>query len=219
MITGIDVSHHNGRVDWQKVTQAGHKFAFIKSSEGSTWRDPMFATNWNEARRAGLYVGAYHFAAVKDGDLSSNDARREASWFCRTMGPLSPGHLPPVLDLETYVEGGSGTPIIGWAVEFLWEVERLSGRTPIVYCGPNYWRWMLRQTTQLGRFPLWQVQYTKQAAPTPMTGWSRWTFWQHSSTGRVPGIKGNVDLNRYSSDEASLMALAGLRPCLQAESA
>jgi lysozyme len=210
---GIDVSHHNGVVDWAKVVEAGYSFAFVKATEGQTWRDPRFVENWARARAAGVYVGAYHFAAIKDGDLSVGDAQAEARWFCQTVGQLVEGHLPPVLDVETYVEGGSGRPLIAWVQAFLAEVEFRLGRTPVVYCGPNYWRWMLRQTAELRRYPLWQVQYTSATTPTVMTGWDRWTFWQHTSKGRVPGIEGNVDLNRYSGDEVSLMALAGIQPC------
>lgn len=212
VITGIDVSHHNGEIDWPAVAAAGHRFVFIKATEGGTFRDPRFATNWRAARAAGLYRGAYHFAAVKDGNLSAGDARTEAKWLCSTVGELSAGDLPVVLDLETYVAGGSGQPIIDWALEFLRTAEELTGRVPIIYCGPNYWKWMLRRTSALQSWPLWQVQYTRAKAPTPMDGWPRWTFWQYSSTGSVPGIRGRVDLNRFAGSHEALAALAGEGP-------
>jgi len=60
-VRGVDVSHHNGRVDWPRIRAAGYVFAYLKATEGATFRDRTFLRNRTEATRAGLVTGAYHF--------------------------------------------------------------------------------------------------------------------------------------------------------------
>jgi lysozyme len=93
-VRGVDVSHHNGRVDWPHIRAAGYRFAYLKATEGATWRDSTFVRNREEAVRAGLVTGAYHFFTL------CRPGREQARNFVAAMGAPSPASLPPAVDLE-----------------------------------------------------------------------------------------------------------------------
>lgn len=222
VITGIDVSAYQPRIDWPKVAAAGHSFAFVKFTEGNGWLSKYAKAQWHHAKAVGLLRGAYHFARWDtDGD-PIDDARDEATHFADTVGPLAPGDLPPVLDLE-WITGEKRDPdeLLLWALTFLEETERRFGRLPIIYTGPSFWRWCLLpdkrdRSLELTRYILWQVDYTGDTRPMKGAEDWDWTFWQHTGSGQCPGIvdsKGRpakVDLNRFAGTLAELRALAAL---------
>ncbi len=99
---GIDISHWQGTIDWNGVAGAGKRFAYMKASEGTSYRDPTYPTNRDQAKALGLYVGAYHFAQP---GRTPGDAVAEADFFL-AVSQLAAGDLLPALDLE--VTGGLG---------------------------------------------------------------------------------------------------------------
>ncbi|MGH7964892.1 MAG: glycoside hydrolase family 25 protein, partial [Candidatus Binatia bacterium] len=114
------------------------------------------------------------------------------------LGINGPGDLPPVLDLED-AKGLPAGQVIDWTHRYLNTVQALTGRQPIIYTYPNFWRTQMANTTEFNHYPLWIADYNGQNAPGPLPGgWSNWTFWQYTSTGRIPGITGNTDINVYS---------------------
>lgn len=219
MITGIDVSHHNGTVDWTKVSEAGHSFAFVKATEGVGWTDPQFERNWNEMLSSDMLRGAYHFARVSEPLIQ--DAEREAEWFhgvvtSQGAAPLEAEDLRPVLDIEWDKRARSIKPpgVVAWCHAFLDRATQLFGVRPIIYTGRNFWRWKLARTSSLSMYPLWLVQYTSRKAPSPIPGWE-WSIWQHTAKGTCPGVQGRVDLNRLSGGEEMINKLIvgnGLKP-------
>jgi len=92
-LQGVDVSHHQGRIDWARVRRAGADFAYIKATEGGDHRDSHFAANWRGARAAGLRTGAYHFFTL------CRPGAEQAANFTATV-PAAPDALPPVIDVE-----------------------------------------------------------------------------------------------------------------------
>ena len=90
---GIDVSHHQGAIDWPLLPAQGVDFAYIKASEGGDHRDRAFAANWSGARRAGIARGAYHFFT-----LCRPGADQAANFIAAV--PAEPDALPPAVDLE-----------------------------------------------------------------------------------------------------------------------
>src|SRR5262245_43937892 len=100
-LDGIDVSHYDGAIDWAAVKASGQAFAVAKSTEGTSYVDPTFATNWAAMKQHGVVRSAYHFFHA------NLDPIAEADHFLKIMGPLEPGDLPPVLDLEVD-DGQSG---------------------------------------------------------------------------------------------------------------
>jgi GH25 family lysozyme M1 (1,4-beta-N-acetylmuramidase) len=199
---GIDISHHQGTVSWSKVSSAGVTFAFMKATEGSTYADPTLRTNWAGAEKQGIFRSAYHFARP-----STGSAVAQARYFVSKAGSFSDkGDLPPVLDLEA--SGGLGrTSLTRWVSDWLTTVERLTGRTPIIYVSPGFWEGYLGNSTAFHHYPLWVAHYGVSRPRVP-GGWPTWTFWQRTSTGRVSGIAGNVDMNKFNGSSAQLAKLA-----------
>jgi GH25 family lysozyme M1 (1,4-beta-N-acetylmuramidase) len=199
---GIDVSHWQNVIDWPMVRAAGKRFAYIKASESTDFVDWMYATNKAQAKAAGLYVGAYHFAGP---DATPGDAVAEADHFVATAA-LGPGELLPVLDLEK--TGGLLTlDLQAWVAAYLDRVYQLTGVRGVIYVSPSFWTNYMGDATWFatnGYRVLWIAHWTTSAEPiVPAGGWggNGWTFWQYTSDGVVPGITGRVDLNRYKGTD------------------
>lgn len=208
MITGIDVSAWQPHIDWSQVAAAGHRFAYLKATEGERYTSPVFAAQWDGAQRAGVYVGAYHFAQPDE------DATDDADRFVEALGArLGFGALDPVLDLET-TNGLDPLRLCLWARQWIERVEALTSRWPILYTGPSFWRWRMLPAGQpaldLTSWRLWQAQYGV-AGPSPMQDALAWRplIWQHTGSGACPGIDGHVDLNRWLGSEDDLRQAAG----------
>lgn len=196
-IDGIDVSHWQGTIDWRAVRGSGIDFAFIKATEGGTHTDPQFARNWAAAADAGITRGAYHYFRP---DV---DPVKQAEHFLRVTR-LGPGDLPAVLDVETS-DGVAGDALLRAIRSWLQTVERATGKRPIVYTYPDFWNRYVSASP--GPYPLWIASYGRDQPLMPTIGWSEWTFWQSSATGRVPGIQGNVDLDHFRGGRTQLAAL------------
>jgi len=210
--TGVDVSawqHPGGAaINWTSVRAAGTAFAFVKASEATNYVNPYFATDRGNARTAGLDVGAYHLARPSS---AAGSAAAQARYFVSAIGARHvAGDLPPVLDLE-YSGNLAPAALITWASQWLSTVHSMTGRAPIVYTYPSFYTTNLARTTALGAYPLWIASYTSASGPSSVftTGWPAWTFWQWSCTGRVSGISGAVDLDRFNGTQAGLDVLAG----------
>jgi lysozyme len=198
-IDGIDVSVHQGTIGWQQVAGAGKHFAFIRATAGTLTADTQYATNRSGARAAGLTVGAYHYA---NPDAAPNDAANEAAWFLQ-HATIASGDLLPVLDLEVS-NGLDAASLTAWAQTWLAQVSAATGLRPIIYTNAGFWTSSMANTDWFARngYPvLWIAHWTSAAQPNvPAAGWggNGWRFWQHSSTGTVPGIAGAVDLDRFN---------------------
>ena len=191
---GIDVSHWQGNIDWRQVAGAGKSFAIAKATEGVGYRDDKYAQNKAGAMGNGLKFGAYHFARPE------NNAVREADWFVDNAA-YEPGMLIPTLDLER--TGGRGpTGLTNWTKAWLTRVEERLGVKAMIYMSPSFWRTNLNNTRWFadnGYEVLWIAHWGVSYPSAPAENWGGhgWTFWQYTSDGRVPGISGRVDLNRY----------------------
>lgn len=204
-IAGVDVSkyqHENGKlIDWQRVRGAGQTFAFIKATGGSNRTDPWFAREWAAAGKAGMIRGAYHYADP------SRSADAQAAHVVEVVGSTREAQdLGIALDLET-TGGLSHAALARWAHAFLSGVEKRTGRVPILYTAPYFWHTKMKDDRTFGAYPLWLANY-RSTPPRPLPGWDRWTFWQHTSSFRVPGIPGLVDHDQMCCSLATLQALA-----------
>ena len=197
---GIDVSYYQGTIDWAQVKNAGYEYAFVRLSDGSTFRDPKFARNWAGTKAAGVVRGAYQFFRP------SQSATVQADMMIAAMADFQPGDLPPVIDVEA--TGGMSAKNIAARVR-IWtdRVEAALGVKPIVYTGKYFWRDQVGGPTDFADHPLWVAQYTSLCPDLPAP-WTTWTFWQYSDKGRIPGIKGDVDTNRFNGTLDDLRAFA-----------
>ncbi len=211
-IWGIDVSHHQGSIDWAQVKQSGCSFAFIKATEGATFIDKLFQHNHQCAKENGLLVGAYHFLR------SSSTIEAQLENFRNVTAGCYPGDLPPALDIELPKQWSElkASECVDLAMQFLQGIEELlaplasktAGKPlPFIYLSPNFADQILKNDPRLERYPLWLAHYTTAAQPRTPQPWSEWKFWQHSNEGRVSGIAGNVDLNRFSGNQEELRSL------------
>lgn len=185
-IAGIDVSMWQGSIDWEAVKESGIEFVIVKATEGITYVDPTFIANWDGAKEAGLLVSAYHML------WPQFPAAKQAEHFLNTMGERKTD-FPLALDVELKGAGGN----IGAVVEeVLLALEARDGRVPIIYTAQSIWNTHVGWAPGWHRFSLWVADYNAVAPAIPV-GWDTYSFWQHSSTGKVPGISGNVDLNIF----------------------
>lgn len=206
--TGVDVSQYQhpgaAAVSFPALKQGGTSFVFVKATEGPGWANPWLRGDWAASSAAGLAHGAYHFARPS---RRRGSAVAQARWFVRVAGTMrQPGELPPVLDIES-TGGLRPRALIGWVGTWLRTVQRLTGRRPIVYSYPGFWRRAMAGTRAFRNYPLWGACYC--GAPTTFGGaWRSWTFWQFSDRGHVPGVPTLVDVNRFAGSSAELTALA-----------
>jgi len=201
MVAGIDLSHHNGFVDFTKLSAGGLVFAFVKASEGRFTKDPLYAANYTGLKQNQILRGAYHFF------YPQLDAQAQASNFLSVVTQLNAGDLPPVLDVE--VSGEQSPSAIAAAMQqWLNAVQQNLGRTPIIYTAAGFWNAALGGTTSFATYPLWVAEYTGNSSPRLPNGFTDYIFWQYSESGSVPGIAGNVDLDQFNGSLADLNQLA-----------
>lgn len=194
-INGPDVAswqHPGGAaINWFAVRASGHEFAMVKATEGLDYVNPHFVEDGIGMRAAGVARGAYHYADVRQ------SPEAQAAFFASTAMPIVAGGLPPVLDLED-AKGLPPGAVIDWTHRYLNAVQTLTGRQPIIYTYPNFWRTAMANTTEFTQYPLWIADYNGGNAPGPLPGgWRHWTFWQYTDSGRIPGVNAAIDLNYY----------------------
>lgn len=186
---GIDLSHHNGQVNWDQLDAAPIDFIYLKATEGRDWKDTRFQTNWLEATRRGWLVGAYHFYLLcKDGALQAEN-------FIQSV-EVRAGTLPPAVDLEYAHNCAPQAPREAVQAEiagFLDALEAEYGARPVLYTTPEFHAdWLEGRFTD---YPVWM-----RSLSGPPEG--EVVIWQYSMKGKVPGIEGYVDLNRVPGERA-----------------
>jgi len=190
-VRGIDVSHHQGRIDWPLVKASGQTFAFIKASEGADFRDTRFQENWRGARGAGLVTGAYHFFTFCAPGLL------QAENFLAVV-PRDELALPPAVDVE-YTGNCTGWESLDDVRRelqiFIRHSEAQLGQTLLLYTAEDVWRELVPPDLHAHRY--WLRSLWGQPS-----GELDWRFWQFSDTGSVPGVRGAVDLDVFAGEAA-----------------
>lgn len=212
---GIDVSHHQGEINWSEVAASGEvQFVYVKATEGLKLNDDCFRKNLKGAREQGLAVGAYHFFR------SNADGVQQFEHFKRVVG--RDFDLIPMLDLEA--DGGKIADKKEYRrhVEaFVQCCEREYGTPPVLYSGISFWKDYVRPAAAW--CPYWAAWYPSEKTETGMQGWLQamrgrfidwltgWSdrkkimnlthpkldpmAWQYTDKGHIPGIEGTVDLD------------------------
>lgn len=188
-IQGIDISHHQGAIDWQALKQEGKvQFVFMKATEGGDFKDTKFQYNWSAAKKVGIRRGAYHFYS-----FCKSGAEQAANFIASV--PIDNKALPPVVDLE-FLGSCKKRPPIREAIKeiqvFLDLLEKRYGKRPTLYTTYAFYDIYLKQ--ELTNYDLWIRDTQKE----PLLENRPWTFWQFSNRGTRKGIKGNVDLNVFN---------------------
>ncbi|WP_340561451.1 lysozyme [Streptomyces sp. GSL17-111] len=209
-VQGIDVSHWQGSINWSSVKASGIDFAYIKATEGTSFKDSRFGANYTGAYYAGLIRGAYHFARPN----YSNGAT-QANFFASNGGAWSRDNqtLPGVLDIEHNPSGSmcyglSTTQMRTWINDFYTTYKARTGRDMVIYTTASWWNTCTgRWTGMYNKAPLW-IAHWGVSSPTIPSGFPTWTIWQYTATGRVGGVAGDVDRNKFNGSMSRLLALA-----------
>lgn len=200
-VQGVDVSHHQGAIDWRALSADKVAFAYIKATEGGDHVDARFAFNWREAAAAGLHRGAYHFFTL------CQPGARQAAHFIAVV-PRESGALPHAIDMEHMGpcrQGPTMTDIVGEMRVWLDLVEAHYGARPLIYTTREFHDAYLRDVTG-ERF------WIRSLGAAPRFRQRDWVLWQHHNRGRKRGVQGPVDLNAFRGDAATLARFAGASP-------
>ena len=184
-VHGIDVSHHQGQIDWHAVATDGVSFAYIKSTEGGDFVDPRFAQNWRASKAAGVKRGGYHFFT------QCRSGEQQARNFIRTV-PVDRAALAHAVDAEHMgpcKKSAAVRDIVKELGSFLTLVEKHYGRRPIIYTTREFHdAYLVTHFTQ-ERF------WIRSLVLPPRFRKQQWDIWQYHNRGRRAGISGPVDLN------------------------
>lgn len=199
-IHGIDISHYQGKIDWEQLKNAMIKgcpvrFVIIKSTEGSSRLDENFRENFNQARDFGFIRGVYHF-------WSNKSTAREQAYYFLDQVHLTDGDLPPVLDIEHKPADKSVEDFQRDVLTWLHIVEDKYHVKPIIY---TYYKFKEQYLSApvFDDYPYWIAHYYVDKVQYK----GEWKFWQHTDVGKLPGIKGYVDFNIYNGSYYELKQL------------
>ena len=189
-------------INWAQVAHAGIRFAAVKSTEGAYYTNPFAAGDLRQAQQAGLTAVAYAFAIPNGG--SNGSVRYSASPVVQADDLVSflAGQslsVPVLLDIENDPYSGSdGTTgpcyglsksaMVAWISGFGREIAVRTGRLPIIYTNPSWWKTCTGGSTIFGQTPIWAASWTTAGTPTLPAGWSTWNLWQYTDKGKVSGI-------------------------------
>ena len=195
MLRGIDVSTHQGTVDWDEVAGAGLSFAIIKATQGRSeataglrnFTDSKFKRNITEAHRIGLRVGVYHYLTAQ----TVSEAMEEAKYFLSVIEPYKPLiDLWAVVDVESkYLPKDKTllTQIVNTFCSCLVTAEL----EPMVYTNPDY---LKHRLNDISYWPLWLALWRKKTNVPTVADYPAMKLWQWGGEA-ISGINGNVDAN------------------------
>ena len=199
---GIDVSKHNGKIDWESVKKSGVEFAILRAGfgrENEKQKDIQFERHYSECKWLGIPVGAYHYSYEKDPE----DAKRELDFFLKLIDGKK-FEYPLCFDIEDkQLEGISKKILTDNVITFCGGLEN-AGYYAAVYCNTDWLNNRL-EAARLERFDLWLADWRKVPDPRAQKG-----MWQHYDKGHVAGIDGNVDLDISYKNYPELIKEKGL---------
>ena len=183
---GIDVSSHNGNINWNSVKNDGVEVVIIKATEGVDFVDSYVNQHYAGASSVGLNIGFYHFMSEK------TDPYRQAEDFYNCIKDKS-YNVMPCLDIEVNNYGRSAAEITDRCLTFLNRFKELSGQDCMIYTGGYFGRDNL--DSRIKNYPGWIAHY---GVNSPMETGVRVVGHQYTETGRVNGVNGNVDINNFN---------------------
>ncbi len=201
-VLGIDVSSHQGNVDWASYWSQGVRWAYTKATEGTYYRNPYFAQQYNGSYNQGMIRGAYHFATP-----NTTSGATQANYFVDHGGGWSADGktLPGMLDMEANPYGAecyglSASAMVNWIASFSDQYRTRTGRDVVIYTSRSWWSTCTGNTTAFsGTNPLDFASWGSSPGALP-GGWPYYTFWQFTDS--------PVDKNWFNGDYSRLQALA-----------
>ncbi|MET9374554.1 lysozyme [Streptomyces sp. NPDC002992] len=202
---GVDVSSHQGNVAWSTLWNSGVRWAYVKATEGTYYKNPYFAQQYNGSYNVGMIRGAYHFATP---DTTTGAA--QADYFVNNGGGWSRDGktLPGALDIEwnpygSTCYGKTQSGMVAWIRDFVNRYKYRTGRDPVIYTATSWWKQCTGNYSGFGSTnPLWVARYASTVGELP-AGWPYYTMWQYTSSGPTVG-----DHNHFNGDLSRVQALA-----------
>ncbi len=196
-IHGIDISHHQGSIDWDVLKQQDIQFIYMKATEGGDWVDPKFKMFWKSAMDREMVIGAYHFYRVcKTGIEQANN-------FIATV-PKNEKSMPHAVDLE-YIGNcktkKSKEKIISEISDYITEINNHYGKPPIIYSTDEFYTYYLINKLQETKIWIRNIFFYPELPDD-----REWIIWQYSNKGRISGIEKKVDLNAFYGSETQFTA-------------
>lgn len=199
---GIDVSKHQGKIDWKKVKNAGVEFAMIRAGYGryDNQKDPQFEANYAGAKAAGIPVGAYHYSYAKTVEQAKSEAQIFLKWI---KGKTF--EFPVAFDIEDNSQASLGKQLISDMIRAFCETVEAAGYYVSVYANKD---WLLNRIDDdcKKKYDTWLAEW--RSGEPSYTG--SYGMWQYTSSGSVNGIMGRVDMNYSYKDYQSIMKANGL---------
>jgi GH25 family lysozyme M1 (1,4-beta-N-acetylmuramidase) len=191
-VQGLDVSSHQTSVNWAAQYSMGARFAYVKATEGTTYKNPYFGSQYGGALASGMIRGAYHFALP-----GVSTAAAQADYFVNNGGGWSGDGktMPPLLDIEynPYSSLGntcynlSQAAMVNWIAAFSNRVLARTGRLPMIYTTTDWWTQCTGNSGAFSRQPLHLASYSRYVGSMP-NGWGTYSVWQYSATGPFAAI-------------------------------
>ncbi|WP_405806134.1 lysozyme [Streptomyces sp. NBC_00210] len=202
---GVDVSSHQGNVNWSGLWSSGVKWAYVKATEGTYYKNPYFAQQYNGSYNVGMIRGSYHFATP---DTTSGTA--QADYFVNNGGGWSRDGrtLPGTLDIEWNPYGAAcfgktTSAMVTWIRDFLNRYKARTGRAAVIYTATSWWTQCTGNYSGFGASnPLWIARYDTTPGTLP-GGWAYQTMWQYTSSGPIVG-----DHDKFNGALDRVVALA-----------
>lgn len=189
---GIDVSHHQGKIDWKTIglTLGKDKFVYVKCTEGATYADPTYAANAKRAKKAGFHIGGYHYFRMTSTPQKQFDNFKAA---LKVIGP----DIIPMVDVET-TDGYSVKATQKALKQFLNLIEKEYGVKPMIYGTNNSYNKICAPA--FNHYPLYIGRYGDNAPV--IKGKGTYTIWQYSDKTLLPGCSKPIDLCRFHSSKS-----------------
>ncbi|MFD8975963.1 MULTISPECIES: lysozyme [Streptomyces] len=202
---GVDVSGHQGNVAWSTLWNSGVKWAYVKATEGTYYKNTYFTQQYNGSYNIGMIRGTYHFATP---DTTTGAA--QADYFVNNGGGWSADGrtLPGVLDIEwnpygATCYGKTQAGMVTWIRDFLNRYKARTGRDAVIYTATSWWTQCTGNYSGFAATnPLWIARYAATVGELP-AGWQYYTMWQYTSSGPTVG-----DHNHFNGDYSRVQALA-----------
>lgn len=191
-IFGLDVSHYQGRINWNEVKKSKHPigYVFIRSTMGADGKDFEFERNWKNTKQKNFLRGAYHYYRPNE------NSTKQFNNF-KSVVNIEKGDFIPVLDIENESKYGRENLRKG-VLNWLKLAEKHYGVKPMIYTGLNFYKHVLKG--HVDGYPLWIASYTEKSRLNGVD----WDFHQFTENVRVKGIKSNVDGNDFNGSLSDL---------------
>ena len=193
---GIDISHHQGAINWKALESEGFDFVYMKATEGGNFVDPRFKVNWRSAGKIKISRGAYHFYRI-----CKNGIEQSENFI--SVVPKNQNSMPHAIDLEhvgNCQTSKSNQMIRKEITDYIRRIQAHYGKPPIIYTTDRFYREYL-----MDQFTGTKLWIRNIFCEPKLPDHRNWCLWQFADRGKMKGIDTFVDLNVFKGDKAAFL--------------